>query len=512
MRRAVLVLLSAGVVGLAVPTGPARADGGLGGFVANATATPLRIEIYEPTIPIPNEPQAELNLAFTQTKASSGPSASGRASYLWPGAPVGEGFKTIVEQFGLPAELGKAGYPVQVNAQYPGDTSSQRQEPFPGATSRTTVDAKTAVARSGFQLSGEPEDGDAKPEQSGVPGLDALNGLGGLLGGGTGDGAGGATPSAPGLGALTAVVDAGGATSVSKSTYEGGEIVASGVTRITDLRLLAGLVTADSVKVLSRTTSTQGKSDSDADVEVSGLAIAGVPFGITKDGVVAAGQTTPISGLPNDPGEALKMLGITFKLPTATKSGQGGDGKQSVRGLQIQIDFAALRDQFDSKPIDDLIASLPFPPEAAQLKSLLGAITQAKPRIVLVLGDVTTETSAVDPISLPGTGPVTSGAGGGAASGGAVGDTGGDAPALDAPAVDAGDPVTSELPVQTAPVKNAGAGLPPLGSIPGMLVIGGIALASALGWYFQKIGGLVLGGGAACAHGLESGIPDLRKA
>ncbi len=57
-----------------------------------------------------------------------------------------------------------------------------------------------------------------------------------------------------------------------------------------------------------------------------------------------------------------------------------------------------------------------------------------------------------------------------------------------------------------------GAGLPPLFSIPGLLLVGGIALATVAGSYFRRMGAAALGGGAPCPHGLDSGLPDLRKA
>ena len=56
-------------------------------------------------------------------------------------------------------------------------------------------------------------------------------------------------------------------------------------------------------------------------------------------------------------------------------------------------------------------------------------------------------------------------------------------------------------------------GLPPLFSIPGAVLIGGIALA-ARRWQLARArpASLALGGAGACSHGLDSGLPDLRKA
>src|SRR5690606_20517813 len=89
------------------------------GYSSAASASPLKIEIYEPTIPIPSEPQAEVMLAYTRADTSSG-SGKSRATWIWPGDAIGEGLKTFVEQLGLPAILGAAGYPVQTNAEHPG--------------------------------------------------------------------------------------------------------------------------------------------------------------------------------------------------------------------------------------------------------------------------------------------------------------------------------------------------------------------------------------------------------
>ncbi len=536
MKRAAMVTLAAGLAALTLPASQATASTpssdktSIGGFAARSIATPIRVEIYEHMIPIPAEPQAELDVAYTKSLATSGPSGKGRASWLWPGDPAGEGAKTFVEQLGLPPQLGERGYPVQVNSEYPSDNESASDEPVPGMVMRTSADAQTTVAKAGFSTTGDLEDGDGKKkdkpggdEPPGPPGLPGLPGIPQPPGLPTGGSATTADDPAPSpLGALSAVVTADAVNGVSKTTYGTDTIVSSAVTRIHGLSLLGGVITADSVHVLSRTTSTLTDSKNENDVTVEGLAIGGVPFGITDDGVVVSDSKQPIPGLPDDASAALAELGVSFKLPTATKSSDGGTGSQEVRGLQIAIDFAALRSKFDSGPVDGVIAQLPD--ELGQLKAALGAVTQAQPNIVVVLGEALTEAATVPPIDYtpPTDDPTTpaapaAGGGGSGGTGGATGGTGGstgsstsggstDTAPADSGAI-AGPVKSTEVAVQPT-----ASGLPPLGSVPGALLIGAFVLAGALGWWIQKMGGFVLSGSASCAHGLSSGVPDLRKA
>ena len=92
-----------------------------------------------------------------------------------------------------------------------------------------------------------------------------------------------------------------------------------------------------------------------------------------------------------------------------------------------------------------------------------------------------------------------------------------------APAAPAAPPVASPrrptTPTAAAPATTDTAlppaelasGLPPLFSIPGLLLFGGIGAAVAAGSYVRRMGLAALGGGGACSHGLDSGLPDLRK-
>ena len=200
-RRLALPLAAAAVVGAMLPLGvaPAQAPRRSPARTAarpkpaspatrpTAAGSPVKIEIYEPTIPIPAIPQAELSIGYTAIVADSS-SARARASYLWPGGPVGEGFKTIIENLGLPPELaepiGKQGYPIQVNAVYPGGPESETDEPFPGSIQRAsrrggptrwraTGSRPTATSRTTTATAAGATAGGGSP----LPGLPGLPGL-----------------------------------------------------------------------------------------------------------------------------------------------------------------------------------------------------------------------------------------------------------------------------------------------------------------------------------------------
>ena len=164
------------LVGLVLPVttaAPAAAEEApYTGFSTESTATPVRVEIYEPTIPIPSTPQAEVEFGYTRVEADTG-SSRGRASYLWPGDAVGEGFKTIVENLGLPPELSgpiaAQGYPFQVNSTSPTGEESQADEPFPGMVMRTVASPEETVAATGYSTDCQAEE----PESDGGGGGDA---------------------------------------------------------------------------------------------------------------------------------------------------------------------------------------------------------------------------------------------------------------------------------------------------------------------------------------------------
>lgn len=522
-RTAGRLMVASGVVAMALPSSTAQAEPAFAGFAAEATATPLKIAIYEPVIPIPSEPQAEVSFAYTKAESATGPSATGRASWLWPGDAVGEGCKTFVEQLKLGfTGLCKDGYPAQVNSQTPGGPEHQADEQFPGSVMRTSSSPDRTVAKAGWSPDGdveerEPEkdDGGDEPPESPVPVPPGdLSRLGAAI---TGKQV--AEPEPPSSGfmpeQLAPLVDVGGMSSISELTTSGDVIRSVATSRIADLSLLEGLITADSVRVVTTATSNGKKPTTDVNARVVGLAIAGNEFTIDRDGVHAAGQPSPIDGLPDEPNQALKQLGISFELPKGQRSTQGADARVLLEGLQIVIDTRVLRSQLDTTAVEEAVGQVTkqFPDDAAPLKSLVGALFQLSPKVVITAGTAAVAATTVQGIDFPPLptldGPPTAGA----PTGGALGDTSGSVgagavPGGPAPTAGAGAPPTTT----DVATQNAAAGLPPLASIPGALMVGGLVLASGVGFWLQKIGAFVIGGAGSCAHGLETGVPDLRKA
>lgn len=555
MNHRAKILAVTGLVASMVPLagGPAnagtvRADDttvstDFGGYTAEAMATPLKIEVFEPVIPLPAEPQAEVWFGYSKILADSS-SGSGRSSWAWPGSAVGEGLRTFGEQFGLPADnpLTGPGYTVQVNSQYPGDPNSAKDEPAPGMVMRTTSGDKKVRAETGFSPDGTvlgPEAGDA-PQKSDNPLLGLQQQLSGLLGTLAGGGKTSAAPSKtspssatapaaetpaspPGLGGLEGLIDVDGYVSVSNMDATKGPVVSSSRAELGEVRLLGGLVTLGGFESIAKTTTDGTKGEASGKATWGKLTIAGVEFSMGPDGAVMAGKPTAVPGLGTITAGTLDKLGISIEAPKPTRKVDGDQATSISEGLKVTIDSKVLAPVISKIPSDQLANLLPpFPGQANAVKSLISAISLLKPRIVATFGYSRATVDTVPKMDFsppaggaPGDSAGAAGGGGGAAGGGAAGAGTGaaTAPGSDvATASGAGTPsdgggTTGELP-PSAPAN----GLPKLNSIPGMLLLAAFAAAAVAGSWFRRIGVAALGGGAACSHGLDTGLPDLRKA
>lgn len=554
MRRTIAGASATGLLALALPfgaAGPAAAQPEYVGYTSEAWATPVRVEIYEPTIPIPTDPQAEINVAFSRVRGQTG-QLSSTASWLWPGDSVGTGFKTFVEQLGLPPELGRDGYPVQVNAVDPSGPESEAIEPFPGTKMRASATPEEARSSTGFSTGEEITEGGDEESGSGTPGLPGLPsvpglpelpglgvdglgvdgvGLGGLplLGGGNSVGtvSSGSTglraapePSLPGIPReLELLVDVGAVSSTSRTTL-GDDVVTVARSAIADVSLAGGLVTIDGISARARTSGDGTGSTTQGAVRVSGLRVAGQLVSIGPDGVSVAGRGGSIPGLSDTPAKALEQLGISITLPPVERTKSGVEGRTTARGVRVEIDAVKLRGLLSVVPLTTILDALPK--EAAELKNLLDTINKLSPRLVITLASASSTTLTVPALELPSNGPgadpepveepgdpAPGGGDAGAGGGAGAGDGG---LASGAPVVE--DPTAGAAAAGSALPENrlTSSGLPPLTTIPGLLTWGGIALAAAAGFWLRRMGLLVLAGGAACAHGFETGLPDLRKA
>lgn len=508
-----LVIASgAAALGPAEALAPAQAYGGFG---TASTASPLKIEVFEPAIPIPTEPQFELDFSYTRVLADTGPASTARASAMWPGPAIGEGLKTFGDQMGLPPQLTENGYPVQVNSGYPSETTQAASEQFPGMVQRVNAGEKRTVAKAGYTGSGDLAEND--PDGTTTPGdpLDALSSgdlsaLGNILTG-TKTGNNENPVQTNPMGALSLLIDFDGMTSVSSSKYEDGDtVVATATSRIGELRLLTGLIKLTGIDVVTKVTSSLDGVKTSQTVDVGGMTIAGQKFSYGPEGFTAAGSTTPVPGLPAQGADLLKMLGISIEVPKPEITKDGSSGKVEAEAVRITLDTKPLRSKLPSLPLDSLVSELPDLQQGNVLKGMLISLNTFSPRLVLHLGWASASATTVAGFGLDGeTPPAVSTPG----DTGSTGTTGGAAPGADVGARGEVPPAATTAPITTTPVEEmSSSGLPSLGSIPGMLMLLGLLLAGGAGWYLRRAGGLLFGAGGTCLHGLKAGIPDLRKA
>jgi hypothetical protein len=257
--------------------------------------------------------------------------------------------------------------------------------------------------------------------------------------------------------------------------------------------------------------------------DVAGGAAFGdaVAFGqkvkVTRSGLALVGQSAPIPGLPDDATQALAALGVKVTAPEPTREIDGDAATTEVPGLVIEFDLTKLRTMIADVPLNDVINQTPN--ETGQLKSLIQAAANLSPRIVVTLGSATASVDTSPPIEIPDVPLPEAPAGAPAVSAGA-GSAGGGTPQAAVPpgagaASGAGAPdagAAQDAAGTLFPTSGEQApGLPQLFSIPGMLLLGALLLAAMGGNVMRRLGVAALGGGAACDHGLDSGLPDLRK-
>ncbi|NUP45733.1 MAG: hypothetical protein HOW97_00240, partial [Catenulispora sp.] len=409
------------------PADGAAGPAGLGGWTLSASAAPFTMEIYDPKIPIPampGKPNLEFDFSYTRASFGSGPTGAATASWLWPGDAIAFGLGQL---FNAP----DVKYPILTNVQFPGQTPDATMQPIPGSymQSHTGADGAKSVSTFGLPL---PGTGPSLPGSSSAPPpSSAPSSPGGLLGGGLIGGGlvGGALPQPqlPDLGTLvkfltgqTALVDVQGERSESSATVTGDKAVATAESDAGKLLILGGLIEFDGLKVTSQSTSDGTKGTAVGNVDYGSMSVAGVPFGITANGIQTPFGMIALPQLPDAMNQVLAPLGITVAMPAASDVSKDTAGEMFSHGMQITIDTAVLKKMLPFTPVlKQLMAQVPpqltqqLPP---QLTQIIGILPDLAPKIVVTVGSAKSKADASPPIDMSGglTGGTTGGSSGGA--------------------------------------------------------------------------------------------------
>jgi hypothetical protein len=444
----VLLMVMLALTVIAIPA-PARAQA-LGGFTLSAEAAPVAVQIFEPALPIPAEPQLELNLAYSRAKLESGPTGRGVASLLWPGDTVG---------YGLPELLKNpdAVYPVKVEAASPSGPKDAKQEPVAGTGMAVHAD-DTSVESTAYL---------AKPTTPTLPVL-PLSGF-----------------TIPSL-----LVGIEGYTSQSKATAAADKATATAYATAVSVSLLGGLVKVDGLRADTSAVSDGAKGTVTGTVTWTSLSLAGQQIAVNQDGVASPIGVTALPKLPADVTERLAGFGLSLGLPKVTKTAEGTGATVAGQGLTVTLDTAVIRQRLGVGAIlDPVLALLP-----ADLLTQLTPWLNLGPKFVFVLGTSTSRATATAAAATEAPPAATGPGGGGDAGTGPAGGTGDVGPAT-------GD--------STAPVAQ-GRGYPVFPGVPWYLFVIGLGAAAAMSFGLRRFVGLMFGAGG-CDLGAQDAVPNLRE-
>jgi hypothetical protein len=506
-KRTLALFAGAALAVLAWP-GPSSADTSLGGYSGVAQAEAIRIQIFEPVLPIPadpDKPQVDGGVAYAKSNVDTGPVTRATASYLWPGDVLGDGFGALLGN-------DKAQYPVQVNSRYPETASSPAKNTAQltdGNGMTTSTDGFNTKARvTGLGIAGPDTD-----LLSGIgKGLRNLPGLGNPTAPPAKDLPSLPVPVGKLLAALATVQNVQSTTNVDvgKNT-----VTSTAQTQLSNISLLGGLINIDSMEATSTTVSNGKTAKTSGSVRPGAITVAGTDLGLVDQGVQLGDSSTKLPDLPSAVTDLLAKIGIAINYAPSTRTSDGATAALASDALVISVDTQPLKTALNIggliRPLQDLISKIPH------LGSTLGPLLGLGPKIVIRIGDVfSTATAApayvVPPVNPSGGNPNPHGGNPGNPNPGGVPpiNTGGGTP------IDSGGGVplpTPSTPGSTTPTPTQPSAfkLPGLGDVPRAMIVGGLALAVVLGWLFRMLGGFILGGPRSCAYGLSTGVPDLRK-
>jgi hypothetical protein len=495
VRHKTLVLVGVAAVATLMWPGPASGDTSLGGYQGVAWADPVHIEIFDPTIPLPSDPQVDVGVGYTKAQVDTGPVSRATASYLWPGDVLGDGFGQLT---GNPAQ----NYPIQVDSKYPATNSAP------------AVNAAQLTDGNGMYTSDNETTTRARVVGLGIagPGTNLLSnigkGLGQILGAKK-------PPNPVSVPApvqvsrmLATIATLQNVKSESSATLGAKTFATSAHATASDISLLGGLITIKGFDMTAQTVSDGAKAVNTGHAEIGGIGIGKNVISLDDKGLNIAGGLVKLPALPDVLVNSLKEIGIQIQTAQTTHDVQGATGSFTAQGLVITVDTHPLKAALDAPfgILRQIVNMLPSNDLTQQLSSLLNLA----PKIVITVGDVSSSATAspayvggnpVPPGGGQSTPPVTSG--GQPVGGGGQPISGGSMP----PTSQSSSPPANV----TTPTTPTAFQLPGLGTIPRLVILGALVLAALGAWLFRTLGGFMFGAGRSCAYGLSSGVPDLRK-
>ena len=490
MKRKMLVLVGVAAAVTLMWPGPASGDTSLGGYSGVATADPIHIEIIDPVIPLPSDPQVDLGVGYTKAQVDTGPVSRATASYLWPGDVLGDGFGQLVG--------GDAQYPIQVNSKFPAtDTAPAKNEAqlTDGNGMYTSSDETTTKASvQGLGIAG--------PDTNLLSNIG--KGLGKLFGNKKDSSVSVPAPVAVSK-TLAGIVTLENVKSESSATLGSKTFTTSAHATASNISLLGGLITIKGFDMSAQSVSDGKKATNTGHAEIGGIGIAKNLITLGDGSINLGSAHIKLPALPDLLVNSLKQIGVSIETMKTTHTVDGASGTFTSQGLVITIDTKPLRSALNAPfgILAQIVDQLPSNPLTQQLASLLNLA----PKFVVVIGDVSTSATASPAFTGDG--------GGGNTGGGGVTGGGGTGPSSGGGVIGGGTipPSTPNQPQPTTapPTQQASYPLPGLGTIPRLVILAALLLVAVGAWLLRAMGGLLLGAGRNCAYGLSTGVPDLRK-
>ncbi|WP_020525619.1 choice-of-anchor P family protein [Catelliglobosispora koreensis] len=320
----------------------------LGGYELKAEAAPIAMHIYEKLIPIPAEPQLEVDMSFSRANFSTGPTGRSVSSLFWLGDAVG---------YGLPELLKNpdAKYPIKVDAAHPSGPKDGKQELVPGTGMVSHADEKGTIATSSI----------AKPQLPLTPPA--------------------GIPIPPMLIAVEAF------SSESKTVVTADKVTSSAYATAGSISLLGGLVQIHGLRSECTATSDGSKGTASGKYSWGSITVAGQTFAATDAGVQSPLGVTPLPKMPDSVVRRLADFGLTITPPTVEQKVEGAAAKVLSRGMTITLDTSVMKSKLSlSWLLDPLMALLP-----KELRNQVTPWLDLAPKFVFMLGTSAVEATAV---------------------------------------------------------------------------------------------------------------------